>query len=196
MTSRPVTRSAASHLVALLCLLGLGTAVAQETEARRYPLGREGVLMLKVPVEWREAIERPDPDELPTITYGVRSGVRFVVTLRNFLLATPPDAAALRSRVEDNLDSVRPQAVEVDIPLREVKGRAGGGWYFSATDITPSKGGFRFLARGVVQVRELTIDFMVLTNEGTEHALPDAIAMLESALFVRRRGEEAPAAAP
>lgn len=196
MNVQRVGRSAVRPLIALLCLLALGGADAQETEARRYPLGREGVLMLKVPAPWREAVERPDPDELPTITYGVRSGTRFVVTLRSFLLETPLSGDALKARVDEQLDAVRPQAVEVDIALRPMTGRAGGGWYFAATDIAPTKDGFKYMARGIVQVGELNIDFVVLTNDGTEQALPAAVAMLEGALFVRRRTDAPAAGAP
>jgi hypothetical protein len=63
----------------------------------------------------------------------------------------------------------------------EFQGRSGPGFYFSATDRAPKPGEYKFLTQGIVRVGELSVTFTILTNDGQEAVVKQALEALKGA---------------
>jgi hypothetical protein len=57
----------------------------------------------------------------------------------------------------------------------------GPGFYFSATDRAPKPDEYKFLTQGVVRVGELSVTFTILTNDGQDAVVKQALDALKSA---------------
>ena len=73
---------------------------------------------------------------------------------------------------------------ESDIPILELRGGSGPGYYISATDKDPGPNEYKYLTQGAMGVDDLLLTFTVLTNETDSPVVKDALDMLRSA----RRG--------
>jgi len=190
----------------MLSLAGVLPAAAGPTSARQYPLPDGSIFQMKVPVSWlHDFIQQPS--ELPsTITLHPRTGEDFAVFVTPLPPAgehsPPPTAAAIREHVELVVDKARPQAVEHVIAIRELRGTSGAGYYFSATDKAPKPGEYKVMTQGIFGVGNLIAAFTVLTNEGQQPIVDDALTMIKGAVHTRagaggpdraafRRGTEA-----
>ncbi len=179
-------RSVSSALL-LLCALAAGRLVADGAGTlRRYELPNLDTLELVLPAGWQDTVDEP-PGGVPlTIQFRPVEGASFeiFVTLESpeQLMPEVRDPNALRNAVRDAASRIQPQAVEETIELRHLQGADGIGFYFSATDRVPLAGDFRFTNQGALQVGDLTLWFMILTNEGQEAVVVDALAMLQTAV--------------
>jgi hypothetical protein len=165
---------------------GVTAAFAEERGTRRYALPDHGSLRLAVPVSWRDEIRQPPNRLPPTIAFTPKSGAGFQVLLTTLWQTTsdvpPRSAESLRQSMQQALDQVKSQAVEQTIPIMELKGSAGPGYYFSATDRAPGPGEFKHMTQGIVRVGDLTVTFTILTNDGGQGVVSDALAMLGGAI--------------
>jgi hypothetical protein len=59
--------------------------------------------------------------------------------------------------------------------------RNGHTRYFSATDRAPKPGEYKFMTQGMLQVGELSVTFTILTNEGQELVIKQALDALKGA---------------
>ena len=71
------------------------------------------------------------------------------------------------------------------LPLEELSGAKGPGYYFSATDKAPKPEEFAYLTQGMLLVGELAVTFSVLTNDGQEKVRDAALDMLKRAVQVK-----------
>jgi hypothetical protein len=95
------------------------------------------------------------------------------------------DSESLREAVRDAAQRIQPQAFEESIEIRRLQGGNGIGFYFAATDRAPQPEEFRFMNQGALQTGELTLWFTILTNDGQEAVVADALAMLQAAIHHR-----------
>ena len=93
-------------------------------------------------------------------------------------------SARVRALVEETAVKLSPQAVERAIPIHEIHGTAGRGYYFSATDKAPGPDEYKYLTQGALAVDDLLLTFTVLTNEANSAVVNDALDVVRSA----RRG--------
>jgi hypothetical protein len=83
-------------------------------------------------------------------------------------------------RVRDLPDAEKP--AEGDLEIRRLQGASGIGFYFVATDRVPQPEEFRYMNQGILEVGDLTVTFTILTNEGQDAVVEEALAMLKGAV--------------
>lgn len=180
-----MNRSVKSLVLLLLAFAG-GAAVADDSLLRRYELPNLDTLELVLPAGWQDESDLP-PGGVPlTIRLFPAEGAPFEV----FVTPESPeptaagvrDSAALREAVRDAAERMRPQAVEEQIEIRRLQGGSGIGFYFSATDRAQQPEEFRYMNQGALQAGELTLWFTILTNDGQEAIVADALTMLQAAV--------------
>jgi hypothetical protein len=93
----------------------------------------------------------------------------------------PPSRDQLRATVERGVQGARTQAVEKELRVVEFQGRTGPGFYFSATDRAPKPDEYKFLTQGVLRVGELSVTFTILTNDGQDAIVKQALDALKGA---------------
>jgi hypothetical protein len=174
----------------LALLLAASTAaVAADTVAKRYALPDKSSLQVMMPAAWKDEVRQRQPGVPPTIVFTPREGASFQVLLTpirrprpDMPLATPEQ---VRASVQRAADDAKSQAVEGTLPLAEIEGASGTGYYFSATDKAPAQGDYKYLTEGMVQVADLTLAFTILTNDGQQQAKATALDMVKSATRVQ-----------
>ena len=175
-------------MVALVLAFG---ASAGELSIRRYPLPGHGDLLLPVPDAWQEQPPFGD-SQPPTLTFVPKSGPAFVILITplwpNGGNAGEPDSVGLRANVERMARAAKKQAIEKTIPLQSLKGAAGVGYYFSATDRQPKPGEFRHLTQGALPLGDGVITFTVLTNDGMDATVDAALHLLEDCSLEKTSG--------
>lgn len=183
-------RSVKSMTLLLLAFAG-GLALADDGSLRRYELPNLDTLELALPAGWQDETDVP-PGGIPlTIRLYPAAGAPFEV----FVTPESPeptagdvrDTEALREAVRDAALRIQAQAVEESIEIRRLQGGSGIGFYFTATDRAPQPEEFRNMNQGALQAGELTLWFTILSNDGQEAVVADALAMLQSAVH-RRTG--------
>jgi hypothetical protein len=177
---RPIIRCVALCVAAALLF-------PQAPSARRFPVPGHGELVLQVPETWQAVGGQPPGDLPPTFTFSPSSGTAFkvMVTAGGFAKPgmPPMDADALRQQVKVFARNAEPQAVETSLAVKELKGPASHGFYFSATDKAPKPGEFTCLVQGMARVGDIILVFTILTHDGQEAVRHAALEMVRLALI-------------
>ena len=174
--------------VALLCLMISGAALAAGSPAseRRFKIPDRGELVLRIPVEWNAQL-RPSrfKHRPPTIIFTPAAGTpfKFLVSAIHPKRRDDPSRSEEDDRafVAQAADRAKGRAVDEDIPVVEFKASSGLGFYFSSKDRIAQDGEFKFLTEGVVRLDDLSVTFTILTNEGQEPIVEQALAALKAA---------------
>jgi len=160
-------------------------AAASAGSPRVFELPDHGALTLVVPYDWVDKVKRPPNRLPPTILLkpGVAGSGEVLITA---VWPVPPmtklpDEAGIRSEVATLAKQIAAHSVEGVLPLQELKGVEGRGFYFSATDRAPGPGEYKYLTQGIVRVGEISLAFTVLTNDGQEAVVKAALEMLRTA---------------
>jgi hypothetical protein len=173
------------RFLCVLVTLGVLTASAQTPGTRRYPLAEHGAIVLAAPDGWRDEVRNPIPGLPPTIVFHSSSGPGFrllVTPTWPANLDTPrPTAEAVRESACRAAAAVRSQAVETEIAMKEFKGPEAFGSYFTLTDRAPRPGEYKYMTQGVMGLADLRVTFTVLTNDGGEAIVTQALDMLKGA---------------
>jgi len=175
-------------IIGLVLILTSFMASAENIEVKSYTLQKHGTFELKVPVSWKDSVAQP-PDGLPpTVTLSPKIGAQFQILITPIWLARPdtkpPTPDELRANVSQAADIAALQSVEESIEVKELKGSTNIGYYFSATDQAPKSGEFKYLNQGLIAVSDLLVSFTILTNDGQDAIVQEALSLLSSA---RRR---------
>ena len=175
------------RLVVVSFLVTWGFAVASVVSPHLFELPDHGALALLVPDDWTGQLKQPPNRLPPTITLKPRSGTPFEVQITAVWSNSPasklPDETAIRSEVAGAAKGAAPQSVEGDLPLQEIRGVNGRGYYFVATDRAPNPGEYKYLTQGIIRVGEISLAFTVLTNDGQKAAVQAALEMLRTAVY-------------
>lgn len=179
-------RTALVPFLALLAMQALGQAPETGTAgAHRYELPNRDGLELAVPPAWEDSVDQPEDGGSPIILLHPREGAPFEIYITPAWHDAPagalPDMETLRETVRTAAERLRGQTVEDTLEIRRLQGASGVGFYFVATDRAPQPEEFRFMHQGALQVGALTVTFTILTNEGQEAVVEQALAMLRSA---------------
>ena len=83
--------------------------------------------------------------------------------------------------MQRGVDSAKTQAVEKELRVVEFQGRSGPGFYFAATDRAPKPDEYKLLTQDVVRVGELSVTFTILTNDGQDAVVKQALDALKGA---------------
>ena len=176
--------TAIAPIVVLLAAQSPGQT--QETVARRYELPNLDSLELVVPPTWDETVDQPVDGGPPTIQFRPREGAAFEIYITPDWPNAPdeavPDPETLREMVRGEAEPIRDQMVGGGPEIRRLQGASGVGFYFVATDRAPQPEEFRYMNQGALEVGDLTVTFTILTNEGQDAVVEEALAMLKGAV--------------
>jgi hypothetical protein len=175
-------------IITLLLIPSLVTGEAYYTKS--YPLPDHGKIQLNVPKSWRSKILQPKNNLPPTIAFLSKKGSSFQVLLTplwpNSEKASPGQRD-IKKDIEQIIEQVKPISKEKEIPIRELKGVSGAGYYFSMTDKAPKPGEFIHMTQGMYQLGELLITFTAFWNDGSGNVSDETIKILESATHIQNR---------
>lgn len=162
-------------------------AVALAVSPQMFELPDHGILTLLVPDGWTGEMTQPRSQSPSTITMGPQSGPKFVIFIAAMRptasVGKMPDENTIRSEVAEAAKTVASQSVEGALPIQEIKGLDGRGFYFAATDRAPKPGEAKNLTQGIIRVGEISLAFTVLTNDGQEAVVRSALDMLRTAVY-------------
>jgi len=172
--------------LAFALLFAQGVAIAGDTPIREFPLPDHGSLAIAVPDAWQVDVDQPAENLPPTLKFTTKAGTAFeffITPLWPMNGKTPPlDPAGLHKQVADAAETLKPQAVEKTIEVKEIKGVSGVGYYFSATDRAPKPGEYKYVTQGILPVGELATTFTILSNDGSEATVKTALLLLRGAM--------------
>ena len=161
------------------------TAFAADGEKKAFPLPDNSTLELTIPPGWKDELK-----EKQAIALTPREGAPFQVVVtpvaRQKSAGSADTAIRMRHNVQQAADKIKPSAVEQYLPVEELTGAPGPGYYFSATDREPKPGEFKYLTQGMLLIGDVVVAFSILTNDGQEKAKDEALAMLKRASHLAR----------
>lgn len=175
-------------VVTLFLALVLDVSAAGPLKERTLSIPGRGMLVLSSPPTWSQQISQPPEKLAPTIRFSNTTGQNFEVSVTAFSSPTNDSTfnspTKVRAIVEDTVEELEPWLVEKDIPILELRGGSGTGYYISGTDKAPGPNEYKFLTQGAIAVEDLLLTFTILTNKADSSVVKDALTMLRSA----RRG--------
>jgi hypothetical protein len=169
---------------AFITILGGLLACGAFAADMRVALPDRPALVIPLPVGWRGQVKRAVPDLPPTILLSSITEKNFTVMVTPIWPlnadAKPLTPEFLRAMVAAAAQKAKPQAVEADLPVRDLSGQGLFGAYYSATDKAPKSGEYRNLTQGMVAIGELHVGFTILSNGDAAAVNGPAIQMLQS----------------
>jgi hypothetical protein len=175
-------------LAIITLLLIPSFVIGEEYGAKSFPLPDHGKIQLNVPKSWRSKILQPKNNLPPTIAFLSKTGSSFQVLLTplwpNSEKASPGQRN-IKENIEQIIEQVKPISIEKEIPIKELKGTSGAGYYFSMTDKAPKPGEFIHMTQGMYQLGELLITFTAFWNDGAGNVSDETIRILESATHIQ-----------
>lgn len=174
-----------------LKLLLAGFAISGAAGAGQYSVPGLGAMELEVPDEWRLQ-QQPGAISL-YLRMGPGTGDAFSVQVSsNWLNKEQREKVTrefVRQRVETMKKDLLAQAVESDVPLVELKGKDGTGYYFSLTDRTAAPAGapaFKHLTQGMLATSVGMSTFTVRQQDAAAPERQQALDMLARATYSRQ----------
>lgn len=163
--------------------------LAGDSDTRSYELPDNGNMQLVVHKSWRDQMRQPPNKLPPTIVFTPRNGNSFQVLMTPMWAfregITMPNLSEIKKNVQQSAKEVSAQAVENSIPIRKVKGKQGGGHYFTVTDRAPKPGEYKYMTQGMIRIGELAATFTILSNDEAKNVVANAIKMLSTAIHVK-----------
>ena len=158
---------------------------AAESKPQSYPIPGHGALELTPPQEWRSNIQQPPGELPPSITLRPAAGEAFLVRITP--LWNPGQEADVNSdaKIKEAAENVKigiaPTAVEKELQLKQLKGPAAHGYYFTATDNAPRPGEFACMTSAVVGVGNLLLSVTILHQAKEADEVQKALEILQEA---------------
>lgn len=169
-----------AFIAVLSGLLACGAMAAD----MRVALPERPALVIPLPVGWRGQVRRATPELPPTIILSSITEKNFTIMVTPIWPtradATPLTPDFLRAMVAAAAQKSKAQAVEADLPVRDLSGQGLFGAYYSATDKAPKPGEYRNLTQGMVAIGELHVGFTILSNGDAAAVNRPALQMLQS----------------
>ena len=159
-------------------------AAGVRSTERRFPLPGHGAIVMTVPSAWTDQVPRQSEDLSSTIVLTPEIGNAFKVMVTPLWSkkndAALPSDREIKANIESSIASVRDQAAETSIPVRQLKRGGVQGYYFSATDRAPKPGEFKFMTQGTVVCGKLVVAFTVFSNDPAGKIEKETISMIGS----------------
>jgi hypothetical protein len=177
-------RAICLRLLVFTCPVVLGYSEALAAAPQTFTLPDHGTLTLKLPDGWNAELQHPN--RLPvTLSLKPGQGAMFEVLITAVWQVSPTagltDELTLRSEVAAAAKNAEPESVEGSLPLKELTGTEGRGFYFFATDRAPKPGEYKYMTQGILRTGMIGLAFTVLTNDGQEAVRSAALKVLQSA---------------
>jgi hypothetical protein len=163
---------------------GMSTLAIAADVHQRIVLPGKRSLELRLPPDWLMVVRKGPDLSARTIVLNAAHGRPFEVTLS---LDAAPHAEDIRATVATLMEAVKDRAVEKPLRTIEMKGAQGAGLYFSATDGAAGPNEYTHVVQGMIALDGCALKFIVLTRDGQERVIADALSMIAQAK-VRRNG--------
>jgi hypothetical protein len=155
------------------------------TSERRYAVPGHGQFVAYVPRDWKEQLRQPPNREPPTIVFSPAAGNAFEVLLTPSWPEpkgrAPYTQDELRAAVGRGAQSAKAWALESSLQVKEIQGRSGPGFYFSATERAAKPGAHKYVTTGILRVGELSVPFTITSSDGQALTVQQALELLKSA---------------
>lgn len=146
---------------------------------RAFVVPGRGTLVVPVPAAWGFRARKPEqmqPRDIEFMDSG--SDAKLLLTIAPDARPALKGDPTTRAFVESARDAAKPGAAEADLPLVELNGRGGSGWYFLATDRTlvdkpPRADDWKYLRQGALLMGESLVFFSMFSN-AKDGAAPEA----------------------
>jgi len=178
------------RFIILILILSFSQSVfSEEVDIRRYELRDRNSIELKIPASWKSEIE--DGPQLPyaTITLQPKAGNPFDILISPIVFrdndTNSLNAKDIRRCVQAGIDVIKDRAVEKEVKVKELNSSTGPGYCYTVTDRAPKPGEYKYMTSGIVRVGDLAVSFTVLTNDGQQKIIDQALAMLRSAIHIK-----------
>ena len=175
-------------IAAAALLLALPASAADKITQKRYPLpDQRGTFLLSAPASWKDDVNQPPQPVPPTILFGPSAtGKPFQVHVTPIWKPSPdlptPTKDELRTQVQRDADGLKSDRIANEIKVVDLQGKNGPGFYYAAVDKQPGPDEFKHLTQGRILVSDtLLVTFAILTNDGQEQVVRDALSMIRSA---------------
>lgn len=195
------TRGVQYFVTWLLAVLSVSAARAQQTVTRSYPLPEHGSIEFKIPSSWKDQVQQLKGDLPPTITWSQpspqpaspptsqESSQPAATAFRILLTIGWPGQAAgskltesdLKHRMDQAMAAAKFRSVEKELSMKELRGTAAHGYYFTATEGAPKPGEHKYVTQGIVVVDNLVVAFNIFTNDGQEQLVAQALEAIRGA---------------
>lgn len=172
-------------IAVLISVMEFGSlSAAEETTVRKFPVSERTEIHLAAPASWSHEIAQAPLGLEATLEFKPKTGPSFHVLLTPIGETKEQSGEALRTFAEKMAQAAGEQSVEKKIELAEIKGDTVTGYSFSATDRAPKPGEFKYITSGVVRISNTMLTFTILTNDGQQDVVKQALAMIRSAKSV------------
>ncbi|MFY9329128.1 MAG: hypothetical protein WAO76_14120 [Georgfuchsia sp.] len=165
-------------------LLLVSTNVKAEPDGfRAFDLPQHGSLQITVPLTWNDQLSQRQEGLPPTILFTPEHGHGFNVQIMPLWPRQEiaiPGLEEIRRLISKAADDEKLLAVESDIPIHEIQGTSGDGYYFNVTYRVPKVDEFNQMTRGMLRVGELVLAFTIFSSDGAETSMTQALTMLKS----------------
>jgi hypothetical protein len=164
-------------------------AAAPDTAVRSYDVPGHGRIEFTVPVAWKDEANRPPADLPPTIEYSPAEGNSFSVQITALRSPTGDPEFNRPEKIRTLLEEIGRKQLEVsvekEIVLKEIKGPAVAGYYFTLTDRAPKKDEWTYLTAGAAGAGDLLLSFTILTNSVDSGELRQALKAIEGCRLIK-----------
>jgi len=183
---RPPASAAILILAALLLFLCLSDSVpaaqAAGSSSASFSMAPYGELQLTLPAGWKGRTKRSPRNLSPTIEISSTAGEEFVVLVTPVHPSTRQSVSAnLKAATETAAQAAVAQSVEKKADIKPLKGEQTDGYYFSLTDSAPAPGEYKYMSQGLARIRELLVQFTILSNDPAQKIRDTALGMLRTA---------------
>ena len=174
-------------LLAVLGLLWAGSAMAAGA-TQEIPLPGKGRLVINVPAGWQMKVLDNPANQPPMIEFNPSNGdamrMRVIVLWTKLPDATFNTPEALHKLMQKTGESQLFTATEQQLDIKEMRGRAGAGYWYALTDRAPQAGDFQYMLHGAYPVGPLLLDFTVLSRSTLRDGDKDLLGALGSAMLL------------
>jgi predicted Zn-dependent protease len=158
-----------------------GTVTAGPDGTTRYPLPDRSNLQFSLPAGWVQEFAQPERGPA-TITLRSRESGQFLVAVTPVVQTEGSPKITvedIKRNLQYTITAMKARALEHDIPMHQISGTDGPGFYYSMTDKAPRPGEYKYLTQGVLKVGNAFLNFSILSNDANSTAVQDSLEMLQ-----------------
>ena len=166
----------------LACLIAAGCGGRSSVGQRRLPVGDRDLLVLKVPLAWKQIDRSAADGTVQSYMFTAGEGKAFRVTVTplaaqqlKFGFSRPENIRAL---VENEGTDLLPNALESKIRLEELRVGDVVGYHFTLTDRAPKPGEFKYLIEGARGFPQMLVMFSILAQDRQSEVCREALSMI------------------
>jgi hypothetical protein len=154
------------------------------TSPEQFVLPNHGTLVLNVPSDWKANVKTPAGDSPQTILIAPKNGAAFQMLLTPIwgdAIRALPDDAKIHSVVMSAAKGAESGAAQSSVAFRNLVGPSTRGYYFYATDKSPTAGEWKYIRQGTIKTGDIVLTFTILTNDGDQANAKTALDMIRHA---------------